>query len=840
MADLNTPISDLGSQTEPAKMAVSLSSAASKVYERGRPFSSAYLPEIRAVAFANGIDPLRLSIKGNVYNVGLLPPDPIDGLLTVAGSGTQASATLETASYVIADGDTITLGPSGTEFRFLNSFSGIGNTYVGIKRESTTAATLEHLRLTLIGEGVDYTDYRAKGPSAQDLIEVQGAIGVTSYDDLNTLVLYAIEYGTSGNAYVAALGTGTWTGSSLGTGGFFSGGAAGTTPGVKPGTYRYAYTYFRSSDLAESQLSEPVSITIDSEQEIDLSALDDGPDADYDLKRIYRTTVSGVEFRLIGEVADGTTTYTDTKTDEDLVAFGNIPFDIAAHRDYYAGHIPKYRVVAPWKGRLWGGGAVLSADYTIGTVKVTINSATVTATALGTTGAPLWNSQMVGRRFRVTNKSHTETYRIISVDEALQTMKLDHPYQGASSTNNTATYEIVDDRDTTDIGCSESGLPNLWPADNQITGVRSGDPEGIVGIMPFGDYLFWFCRDGIWRLTGGSVESWQLTQVVSGSGAVAQPITVPGGMVWLGVDGIYAWSGAGQPERVSSPRVQGDRVTGIDGTIERITEGYAHLSHAVYDPEERAVRFFVPLDGAYAPSHAIVLDLSASGTFSLDESPDITCSALVPDSTGDHNLILGDLFGFIWQAGTPIGTPVDYHIATAKNQDALAIPTKDNLEGDFTDATGKTRFRIQKRGLLHKHRMAFFVTGDGVFGAETVLAVVSSTARTITVAGSSFSTDQCAGAPIWVIRDTGATEIGKVISNTDSVLTVARDLTYEPDSNDQIAVGAIFCDMETGRYDMGDQRRLKSLMDIFVNHSPGAAKLTGYTLAVRASGEHDT
>lgn len=862
MATLNTPISNLGSVTEPDKIDLNLGSASAKIYSRGVRTHFTYLPEIRAAAMANGVDPMRLSIKGNVYNLGLIPPDPIGGLPTAAGSASQATATLETASYVIADGDIIsgfvnTYKPGGADY-FIQFEATNGSRpgassdpIIYVQRESATADTLQHLVNLVDGSGVKGVDYwfdESAGGALKSASEQESVLAdirnntyikdpATDWDGSNTLKFTAREYGLVGNSFAAALGTGTWTGSSFGTASLFAGGTAGDDNGSGPpaaGTYRFGYTYYRSGDIAESGLSALASVTIGGEQDINLSALDDGTDADYDFKRIYRTLVSGVEFYRVGEVPSGTLTYADTHTDDDLVAFGSIPYDAEAFRDYYAGHIPKYRVCAQWKGRLWGGGAILSADYTRGDADVDNDSATVN---LQNGAVP--TTLMIGRRFRVTNNNDAENYRIISVNESTKDIVLDRPYQGSSK--DPAEYEIVDDRDTTSIGCSEPGLPNQWPADNELTGITSQDPEGIVGVVPYGDFLFWFTRDGIWRLTGESVESWQLTQVVEGVGSVMQPVTIPGGMVWLGVDGIYAWSGSGQPERISSPPAMGDRVTGIDGTIERITEAHEHLTHAVYDKEARCVRFFVPLDGAMRPTHAIVLDLGTRGTFSLDNAPGITAAGLVTDRQGNKVVVLGDEIGCLWQTGTATGSAVDYHVATAKDQGDLAIPTKDNLEGDFTDTVGRTRFRVQKRGALHKMRLACFVQGDGAFGFEGVQAVSSATARTITVGSSVFPTtgSGLAGVPVWVVRDTGSTELRKIVSNSATVLTLDRDLDYTPDSSDQIVVGGIFMDLQTGRWDLGETRRPKSWMDLWVNHTPGEAKFTGYTLAMRASGEED-
>ena len=89
------------------------------------------------------------------------------------------------------------------------------------------------------------------------------------------------------------------------------------------------------------------------------------------------------------------------------------------------------------------------------------------------------------------------------------------------------------------------------------------------------------------------------------------------------------------------------------------------------------------------------------------------------------------------------------------------------------------------------------------------------------------------------MRDTGATELAKVASNTSSTLTLTKDLAYTPDANDQIVVGGVLMDLESGRFDFGETRRAKALNDVYVTHSPTTAKFTSYTLAVRVPSQGD-
>ena len=850
MADLVTPLSNAGSQTEPSKLTLTLPSASGKTWlDAGLPFSFADLADLDGAAMADGVNPIRHCVGGSIYETSLLPPSPHDGDMTATPSGAQATATLNLNAGNIGNGDTFYISPVG------------GGLAYGIKAMTTLSASRPQ-NLTnsevLVGASDSETLDNLKSMLEADTGDPLDGSKFWHHTNLTTSSLWRtfitvssktattvgvtfIDFGTSGNAYHAYLASGFGggeslgsTGTTVGTVGYFENGSdgSGTAPGT--GDYRYIYTNKRTADSGESGPSEVATASQGTAQNINLAAMDDPIDADADFKTWYRTLTQGVEFYRGADVPDGTTTDTDDKDDDDLVAFGQIPYDESAHRTYYSGVVPKYRVLASWRGRLWGAGAILSSKYTAGDCDIDNDSVTVTLQ----NGAVAQKS-FIGRSFRATDNNDAETYLIVAVSESAGTIKLNRPYQGAS--RDPASYEIVDNRDVCALACSEPGLINQWPEDNELTGVTSDDPRGITGLMPFGDALFIFTVDGIWRLTGGDITSWQLTKVVDGVGCVAPESlrTIPGGMIWLGRDGIFAYAGSGQPERISSPATQGDRVTGIDGTIDRINWPHVHQAHGLYGPSDRTYRVWVPLDDAVAPSHAIVLDMGTRGTFSLDDSLDITYSAMARDASGDPVPLLGDLQGYVFQYGTAAGAAGDYHIASAKDQDSLAIPTKGTLKGDFTSNTARTKYRIQKRGLMHGLRLAAFVGGDGAFGFEPVQSVSSATARTITVGSSVFPTtgDGLDGIPVWVVRDTGSIELAKVASNTGTVLTLTRDLAYTPDSNDQIFVGGIFFGARTGRWDLGETRRFKSWLDLWVTHSPGNASFLGYEISVRARDE---
>jgi len=74
--------------------------------------------------------------------------------------------------------------------------------------------------------------------------------------------------------------------------------------------------------------------------------------------------------------------------------------------------------------------------------------------------------------------------------------------------------------------------------------------------------------------------------------------------------------------------------------------------------------------------------------------------------------------------------------------------------------------------------------------------VVNSTANTITVAGSPYTTDELVGMNVWVYSGTGIEQIRKIESNTTNNITLEEDWTTNPIAGDKFRV----CYTATGPY----------------------------------------
>ena len=803
MAVLNTPLVTAGSVTAPAVVGLTLSSSLNTRFTPGLPVSVARLPGLRGLIRADGYSPLYHFIDPGdsspsyLYRTGGLAPDP-SSTGTAEPTGAQATALLDLDVTIPAAGvynpgtdanDAMVLGPAYTHsgltiyptFTFATTLTAQASS-IRVLKGSTGADTINNIEdvINNVNEGVTWIAPYGAG----DMVGVlQNAVEIGTDPSPQTwrVLFQAKDYGTSGNAYRAYLSAGTWTDSALGgsgTGGSaigtianFASGSNGSGDAPEAGTYRYLWTCVRNADGAETGPSSVFSASQGVAQEINIDGLVANPDSSFDYVRLYRTEDTGVEFFPVVDIDPddfGTPDYVDdTPNGEDagsLQAFGVVAYDESMFRNYAAGFPPRVRHVATWKGRVWGGGAILAAPYRIDTAIVTNGSDTVTFE----NGTAVPTQDMVGEVFQMDGTP--EQYNIISVDESTPpSLTLDRGYEGTSVASPGGNYSIKDKRDPSALYCSEPFLPNLWPTRNNPGSVdEDGDDEGITGLIGMDDALIVFSRTSMYRVTGDDVPTWQMHRVPGGAGCVAGQTVVQVrvgtsvGIMWLAPEGVMFYAGGGAPVNLSSDSPD----SGIDGTLDRINWAHIHLAHARVSQSERVVEFFLPLDDDVVPTHAIVFDLNRRSFSGPDRFSEATCSGTVIDNTGAEVGIMGDRIGCLWELDTG--------------------------------------------------------TCDGAFGFEPVQTISSATARSITVGSSVFPTsgDGLTGVPALVVFADGTYEYTKVASNTATVLTLASDLSSTPAADDQVVVGAIHMIAETGRCMVGDGMENIILRRLCVLHSP--------------------
>lgn len=755
-----------GAVTRPASMPFNLPSADVQTgYNRYALVSAAPMPSERGVMFANGVDRIRHYIGSTAYDTGLIaPPDaPV-----ATPTGAKAYTILDCSGHTLATGSFIYLitGRSLTTYdpkyhTIFTTGSIITTNYNTIVYDGTTDGALTQLRKFINQSGVEGVDYYTAHDFSSEL----------SADEPNltsdTIRINAVSYGSTQNNWICEY-SGTQTGSNprfentLGSEiTKFTAGDPGEAGLLGAGTYQYAYAHVRKADGAISGLSPYVEASTISAVKINLSTLTTNPnDSSVTYQRLYRTTTGGGLFYRVDEVAAAAyptaTTYKDNVTDDTITSFGAVAYDSTLYRSYAGGIPPRVRYLAHYQGSWFGAGALLAADYSQGTVTLTKGSRTVTVSG----GYPrkLW----MGRLFEVSGVS--ETYRIISVDESAKTLMLDRPYEDDPPVSPPA-YTVRDDRDPYELFWSEAGLPNNWPAQNSLKGPSSPDGKGCTGLFAAFESLIYFTRQSVWRISG-SGGLFQVSLISDKCGCVSgHTVVMDGsGMFWLGQDGVYGWSGSGEPVNLTTPLQQEVAVRGQDDTIARLSLSHAHRAIGINDQTRKELRWYVPLDGERTNRYAIVLD-NQSGIFSLDTCEDVTWAITVQGPDGEDHVLTGDITGAIYEQGLS--------------------------------------------------------TADGGYGIEPVNTVSSSTTRTITVSGTPFSTTDNGywGCPVWHVSASGQFVRNCVATNTSSVLTYRRFMAA-PSASTQFVLGGILLWIQTGKFDFGDRFREKIVPAYIVSHSP--------------------
>ena len=741
-----------GSVTAPSSMPLTFPTADTTTVNPYALPSFAPMPAERGVMWADGVSPIRHYIT-SVLGTGLLAPTPAP---TVTPTGAKAVTILDTnqaGAYTIVDGDNLFLinsALSGPGYRYifkttLTGFVIANEVLIGGSTENALINLKKAINQTGT-EGVTYATYR----------DNSGEITATTLTATD-LTIESNGYGTAYNSYVA-----TWAG---GAGPQFedAGGTARTTfrdgsdpTGSSPvgGAYQYGYAFVREDDGAQSGLSTSVEANNGTGGQIDVAGMTASADASVDYNRVYRTTSGGGLFYRVDEVAAATTTYADDESNDTITNFGALPYDPTIYRSYRAGLPVKVRYLARFQGRWFGAGAVLAATYQAGTASVTNGDATVTFT-----GYP--RQSWVGRTFQVNSVS--ETYSIMSVDEAANAVELDRNYEG--TTAGSASFTVKDLRDPYEIYWSEPGLPNNWPVQNSLKGPSSMDGLGCTGLYAAFESVIYFTRDSVWRITGND-GIYQAHLVTDRAGCVSGHSVVMDGerMYWLGADGVYGWTGSGDPVHLSTPPQQDVAARGQDDTIARLTLAHAHRVVAVADPVRSEIRWYMPLDGERTNRYCLVLD-AHSGSFSLDTCEDVTAAWRLEEPDGSAATFTGDIQGCIFQQGLS--------------------------------------------------------TSDGAYGFEQVQTVSSSTVRSATVASTPFptSSDGLNGVPVWAVASDGTFSRSCVASNTSSALTYRRFQTAQT-ATTQMVVGGILMWVQTGRFDFGDRMNKKIVPGYTVAHSP--------------------
>lgn len=246
------------------------------------------------------------------------------------------------------------------------------------------------------------------------------------------------------------------------------------------------------------------------------------------------------------------------------------------------------------------GGRIFAAGneaYSEGAVVMT--SGSVNVTGIGTE----WGSLTFANRF-LEVVGGDKLYEIESCPSATS-LTLTTPYAG--TTNPYAYYTIrTGDGERRTIYWSEPGESEAWPLENTLT--LSEDPGAgeLSALVSYRSYLYILSEYRMYKF------SWVDEPILDGFAVPAAKRGCVNNKCWVNVEeicymmdalGFHAFAGNDDTD-IGSPAVQ-------DLFRTKPTSGYKvnwsakRTFHAVYDPGEAVIRWFIALSGCYTPFHAV-------------------------------------------------------------------------------------------------------------------------------------------------------------------------------------------------------------------------------------------
>ena len=755
-----------GVVASPASMALTPGAAATALYRTSGLYDVVYLPSLGAMLHLNGIGLQFHSLESANLVTG---PLGVALALTAAPTAARATATMTfTAVTPPANNDVfrVNMGGSIINITWKDTLSTSGDAFE-IKRDGASLPNcISNIASLFNATGTDGTNFyfHNTGFGAFDYTFFRDRAFVEVSGTSPTVVTFrSMVYGTSGNVNTITEITDSGGTWAVVT---FAGGSTGTGTAPDAGTYKYRYQRQRTADQALTYASPEVSVTQATNGNINLTSFVDAPTRDaFDFFRWNRTTNGGSVFFRGADVGFAVAEpYVDSYSDATITGAFAVKYDDRIYRPYTAGYPVKCRYGALYKGRVFAGGARLASKKTTGTANVTNALYTVTMT-LPAHPTVDW----IGRTFRVT--ADAQTYIIVDVTEASRILTLNLPYAGTTDT--VAAYSVTDDRNPLTLYYSEPLLPNNWPAGNSVLGITSTEASGISGMSASWDSLVVWTQSACHRVIGDSGSGFRALPVGDGMGAFTNQavVNVDGTLYWMGANGIFMWGGSGDPVSLSDPDNEpGAYPFGIKRTLDRLNLAQRDMIVGNYNSTEKVIRWFVPLDGETSNRYAVVYDIQTS-QFSLDTAEEVTAVTTVQDSGGTDRTLTGDAYGNVFQMDLSVS--------------------------------------------------------DSVYGVERVQAVSSYDAETntITVSGTPFTADALIGAPVYVkAAADGGLQRAKVSDNGTGTIKLCGPITA-PSAADQIVVGAILWDVQTGRWDLEEAYKQRGLPAVCATFIPSTGQM---------------
>lgn len=733
-----------------------------RLFERfGNPVTTLRLPGLEALMMCDGVNPMRvISGEDRAMRVGVLPPDDNDLVSTPTG---QIATTTLTFIANPSPGDYFFLGDNGAFIpKFVttlsDAFPGVWQVLIGATLLDTIA-NLVALMNNTAGQMSIYVN--ALIVNGSPVVDPRLNYLCYSPSSTPTTVKFdATGAGTSGNALDSVVAIG---GANMSfPGAKFTGGANGTGEAPEQGSYSHTYRYFRKWDNTYSGIGNLIQIDIGTSMAIDLSDMVDSTDPWVTHKQWLRSLVKGGQYYVGGDIPTGTDTDQDNLLDTQISGGNALPYSDIEFRAYETGHVPNYRYIELHNGSVFGGGAFLMDDYTIGEISVTAGSRDVTAVLPAVFQADMEGSLI---RFATDGKQ----FLLVEVDEATQTGKLNIPYEGLSGTGSHP-FVMQDGRDPDEFGWSEPNKYSQWPFKNSFRGVKSDNGKGIMGLKSHWESLNIFTSNAIYRFSGTELGTYILRKVVEGVGTASHHsiVEAEGSLFFAAQGAFFGWDGGARPVSISKPPVDSPgQAMGVQGTVNRINWGMGHLIRGRFCPIGRTVSWLIPLDDDVLPRHRLVFDLQTRG-WSLD-----------------------NVFASFEQ---------NYESRDGVDRSVVGLHNGTLAQNDNGAA-------------------------DGVYGVRPVVPLVSFSGLTITGnPATPWVADALIGGTVWVKDVDGNIEPFLISANGVDTLTVTQHPALSFIAGDQIILGGLYWRNTTGEYSNGTVARVGRVADVDLGFNPQNAE----------------
>jgi hypothetical protein len=301
--------------------------------------------------------------------------------------------------------------------------------------------------------------------------------------------------------------------------------------GALLGTYDYKITFY-SSSWGQESFSSVQSASVElNEQDVSITAIDTTTDVRADFVRIYRRKVSSGEvlWTFVKQIAEGTTSTTDDRMDNDLLATRVAPLTVIDTVSWI-------RTGVSCEVTRTGHG------YQDNDVITVSNSSDVSAIPNGTktiavTGADTFTflcnaAGATSGSLDIQFTTHLPRARFLAQQGGVM-------FAAGFATQPTVVYHTI------------AGHP--WVMDEFFPVGGDGDDDEITGLFSYQGLLLIFKRKSIWSLSGNSPDTFFLRRIYTGVGCRSNfsLIQHDDTLYWLAERGIYSWNLEGEPVEVS-------------------------------------------------------------------------------------------------------------------------------------------------------------------------------------------------------------------------------------------------------------------------------------------------